>query len=94
MLNTKQLIDALSGKNKAFISRVAKHQEEKYGNVDIFWASVEYHYVEIGFGDYSITFFFDINGNVKDTLGTGQGHRYHKSLQACAEELHKRYTHE
>ena len=96
--NTKQLIDTLSGKNKAFIKRVAKHQEEKYGNVDIFSASVQTigvfqtHgiIVEICFGDYWIKFKFDNHGKIYDTYGNGQGHKYHKSLQACAEELFKK----
>ena len=88
MLNTKQLTQMLTGKNKAFITRVSKQQEEKYGNVDIFAAWLGYNEIEIAFGDYSITFFFR-NGKVYDTLGNGQGHKYHKSLQSCAEELYK-----
>lgn len=85
--NTNQLIDNLTGKNKSFIKRVAKHQEEKYGNVDIFDASVYDDEVDIWFGDYGINFYFR-NGKVFDTLGNGQGHKYHASLQSCAEELY------
>lgn len=89
-LNTQDLINKTTGKNKSFLKRVAKHQEEKYGNVDIFSASCKGTMVEMFFGDYSITFFFR-DGKVIDTLGNGQGHKYHNSLQACAEELHKQY---
>ena len=53
ILNTKQLIEALSGKNKSFISRVAKTQEEKYGNVDIFECIIRSEDdIEISYGDY------------------------------------------
>lgn len=97
--NTQDLINALTGKNKAFITRVAKHQEERYGNVDIFSASVRpigiyetYGYiVEISFGDYWIEFKFDKQGKIYDTYGNGQGHKYHKSLEQCAIELFKKF---
>jgi hypothetical protein len=88
-LNTELLIQNLTGKNKSFVKRVAKHQEEKYGNVDIFSASVSADEVDIWFGDYGINFYFR-NGKVYDTLGNGQGHRYQPSLQECAVELHNR----
>lgn len=92
--NTKDLINTLSGKNKAFITRVAKHQEERYGNVDIFSACVKQtnaNVVEIDFGDYWIDFTFNSQGKVIDTYGTGQGHKYHKSLEQCAIELFNKY---
>ena len=96
-LNTQELIDILSGKNKSFIKRVAKHQEEKYGNVDIFNASIDKNYrtneidkIAISFGDYWIEFYFDYKGRIYDTYGNGQGHKYHKSLQSCAEELFRK----
>ena len=60
--NTKDLINTLSGKNKAFITRVAKHQEERYGNVDIFSATIQKKWVEICFGDYWIDFTFNNQG--------------------------------
>lgn len=86
-LNTNELITTLTGKNKSFISRVAKQQEERYGNVDIFGARVRNNEdIEISFGDYSIRFFLK-NGKVVDTLGNGQGYKYQNSLQKCAEEL-------
>lgn len=87
--NTKQLINALSGKNKSFIRRIDKQQCEKYGNTDIFYACVDDGMVEIQFGDYSITFFMR-NGEVFDTIGNGQGHKYHKSLEGCAVELYNK----
>ena len=89
ILNTNGLIEILNGKNKGFISRVAKQQEEKYGNVDIFQAELDFDYdtIEMLFGDYSITFYFR-DGKVIDTLGNGQGHKYHKNLESCAIELH------
>lgn len=87
--NTKEMINALTGRNKAFISRVDKHQREKYGNNDIFDAWVDDGEVEIQFGDYSITFFMR-DGVVFDTLGNGQGHKYHKSLEGCAVELYNK----
>ena len=97
--NTKDLIETLTGKNKSFIKRVAKHQEEKYGNVDIFTAIVyprEYSWrgyttkIEMQFGENWIDFFFNDKGEVEDTLGIGQGHRYHKNLEECARELLRR----
>ena len=92
MLNTKDLIENLTGKNKSFIKRVAKHQEEKYGNVDIFNAFITRNtyrdcMIEIQFGDYFIEFLFDLNGKLLDTYGNGQGQKYHKSLEECAKEL-------
>ena len=87
--NTENLIKILTGKNKSFISRVAKQQEEKYGNVDIFQANINWdiNMVEMCFGDYSIAFFFR-DDKIVDTLGNGQGHKYHKNLEACAIELY------
>lgn len=92
--NTKELIANLTGKNKSFITRVANTQERKYGNVDIFSAClVKGHpnglnnLVSMCFGDYWIEFTFNNQGKIIDTYGNGQGHKYHKSLQACAEEL-------
>lgn len=90
-LNTKELINELSGTNKSFITRVSKTQEEKYGNVDIFQARIGATYVDMYFGDYRITFSFDHNNKVMDTYGNGQGHKYHKSLEKCAIELYKKY---
>ena len=104
VFNTKQLIEALTGTNKAFIKRVSKHQEEKYGNVDIFeavisrerdWFRGDCVKVNMMFGDYHIDFFIDdYRGCVIDTNGNGQGHRYHESLQACAMELWRKYRNE
>lgn len=90
-LNTKELINKLSGKNKAFITRVAKHQEERYGNVDIFSADVVGNQVTMDFGENWIEFIFNSQGKVIDTLGNGQGHKYHKSLESCAIELFNKY---
>ena len=90
-LNTKQLINELSGTNKSFITRVSKTQEEKYGNVDIFQARIGATYVEMYFGENWIQFSFGQENNVIDTYGNGQGHRYHKSLEKCAIELYKKY---
>ena len=95
--NTSELIDALSGKNKSFIKRVAKHQEQRYGNTDIFTAglhrtaNVRGVSVCMNFGDYWIEFYIDDNGKVYDTYGNGQGHRYHANMEACAIELANKY---
>ena len=89
--NTKDLINALSGKNKAFITRVAKHQEERYGNVDIFSAKVFNTIVSMDFGENWIEFTFNSQGKIVDTYGNGQGHKYHKSLEQCAIELFNKY---
>ena len=93
---TKELINALTGKNKAFITRVANHQEKKYGNTDLFSAYVLKDnmnglrdVVTITFGDYWLDFYFR-NGKIFETYGTGQGHKYHKSLEQCAIELYER----
>lgn len=99
ILNTQELIDTLSGKNKGFITRVSRKQLEKYGNEDVFGAIIYDKHVndyfgkikiEMQFGDYWIEFTFDDNGKVIDTYGNGQGHKYHKSLQSCAEELFRK----
>jgi hypothetical protein len=90
-LNTKKLINELSGTNKSFITRVSKTQEEKYGNVDIFQARIGATYVDMYFGDYHIMFSFNSENEVWDTTGNGQGHKYHKSLEKCAIELYKKY---
>ena len=96
-MNTNELINKLTGKNKAFITRVARHQEERYGNVDIFNAIIQdtrYKFggkcVSISFGDYWIDFYFDAQGNIYETYGNGQGHKYHKSLESVARELFER----
>ena len=86
-LNTQQLEETLTGKNKAFITRVSNQQRTKYGNVDIFDAAVSVEDVEIWFGEKGITFYFR-DGKIYDTTGNGQGHRYTANLQACAEELY------
>ena len=90
-LNTKELIASLTGKNKGFITRVAKHQEEKYGNIDIFDAIIDGNHVQIGFGDYTISYYIE-NNKIIDTLGNGQGSKYAKSLDACALELYKKFS--
>ena len=98
-MNTQELISNLTGKNKSFIKRVSKHQEEKYGNVDIFsawvdknWRTNEVDKVSISFGDYWIEFHFDYKGRIYDTYGNGQGHKYHKSLEECAKELFQKFN--
>lgn len=90
-MDTKDLINNLSGKNKAFITRVSKQQEERYGNVDIFNATIQNNFVEMCFGDYWIDFTFNSQGKVIVCYGTGQGHKYHKSLESCAIELFNKY---
>lgn len=100
MLNTQDLKDNLTGKNKAFITRVSNRQEKRYGNVDIFSALINHHNagtsfetttIEIQFGENWIEFTFDIKGKLIDTYGNGQGHKYHASIQACAEELFQKH---
>lgn len=95
LLNTQKLIETSSGKNKTFISRVAKHQYEKYRNKDVFTAYIDTNYnsIEMCFGENSIEFYFR-NGEIYKTLGIAQGHKYHKSLESCAKELYKKYLKE
>jgi len=91
-MNTQSLIANTSGKNKAFLSRVNKEQEEKYGNTDIFDCRVyDQDDIAIWFGDSQIRFFFDDNGEVVDTTGNGQGHRYQDSLENVAKEIRTKY---
>lgn len=86
-LNTNELIAQLTGYNKSFISRVAKQQETKYGNVDVFGAEIRSQDdIEMIFGENWIRFFFR-NGKIYDTLGIGQGHKYHQALEKCAIEI-------
>ena len=101
ILNTQQLIETLTGKNKSFIKRVAKHQEEKYGNVDVFNAIIypvehhwygECHRIQMQFGENWIDFNLNFKGDVIDTYGNGQGHKYHKSLEECAKELFNKFN--
>jgi len=91
-LNTEQLIYNLVGQSKSFVKRVEKQQEEKYGNYDIFEVNIkDENDIEVCFGENWIEFFFNSSGVVVDTLGTGQGHKYHKNLQQIAEELRVQY---
>jgi len=91
ILNTTDLICNTTGKNKAFLIRVTEQQEQKYGNVDIFDCVIRNQDdIEIQFGDYYIRFWFR-NDQVYDTIGTGQGHKYHKNLQSVAEEIRRKY---
>lgn len=91
ILNTQELINNLTGTNKTFISKVSKTQEEKYGNVDIFSCVIQdENDIEMCFGDYYIRFFFR-NDTVYDTIGNGQGHKYHHSLESCAAEIRSKY---
>ena len=89
--NTQGLIAQLSGKDKAFVTRVSNLQEKKYGNTDIFDVFVEYDSVEIWFGENHLAFYFDGN-RIMDTYGNGQGHKYHKSLESIAIALHDKYN--
>lgn len=91
ILNTTDLICNTTGKNKSFLIRVTEQQEQKYGNVDIFDCVIRNQDdIEIQFGDYYIRFWFR-NDQVYDTIGTGQGHKYHKNLQSVAEEIRRKY---
>lgn len=90
-LNTKQLINELSGENKSFITRVSKTQEKKYGNVDFFKARIGMTYVDMYFGEKYISLSFDRDEGVLVTSGNGQGHKYHKPLEKCAIELYKKF---
>lgn len=95
LLETQKLLEDLTGKNKTFITRVAKHQYEKYHNKNVFSAYIDTNYnsIEFCFGENSIEFYFR-NGEIYNTLGIGQGHKYHKSLASCAKELYKKYLKE
>lgn len=94
ILNTKQLIEKLSGTNKSFIQRVSKRQEEKYGNKDVFMAILDFinNSIEIGFGENWLNFYFNVNdGKIICTTGIYQGGKYHKNLEKCAIELYSIY---
>jgi len=86
-LNTKQLINSLSGDNKDWVEQIEKEQETKYGNYDIFSATVKELMIELGFGEMWITFYFNDKGEVIETIGTGQGHKYAYKLLEVAKEL-------
>ena len=87
-LNTKQIINTLTGENKEFVERVEKEQEEKYGNYDIFSATLDTYYAEIQLGDLWLSVYFEDSGAIQDTSGTAQGGRYAKELLNCCIELH------
>jgi hypothetical protein len=90
------MLETLTGKNKAFIARVAKQQYEKYGNKDVFsgYIDANYNSIELCFGENSIEFYFKKNGEINCTLGIAQGHKYHKNLESCAKELYNKYLKE
>ena len=88
-LNTKQIINTLTGDNKRFIERVEKEQEDKYGNYDIFSATLDDYYVEIQIGEQWLSVYFKDNGDIQDTSGTAQGGRYADELLKCCIELHQ-----
>ena len=91
MLNTKELIENLTGKNKAFIKRVDKQQRERYGNEDVFDALLSTHNkgtyfesttIDMHFGENHIEFTFNTKGEVVNTYGNGQGHKRLTNLTA------------
>ena len=86
-LNTKQLINSLEGKNKTFVEQIEKQQEQNYGNYDVFRVTIQDFAIEVQFGEMWITFYFKEDGTIRDTSGTGQGHRYENWLRQIAEEL-------
>jgi len=86
-LNTQQLINSLTGKNRDFVEQIEKLQEEKYGNYDVFEVTIDELMIEIQFGEMWITFYFREDGTIHETSGTGQGHIYENWLRQVAEEL-------
>ena len=89
--STERVLQLVSGKNAAFVKRVAKQQLEKYGNHDIFDVSVRDGSVTVSIGENWITFWFKEDGTVRDTIGYGQGCKYHKQMEAIAAEVHRVY---
>lgn len=85
-LNTKELKENLTGKNRGFITRVS-HQQEKYGNTNVFEAGVYGDGVNISIGDWNIHFFFSANGKIINKNGIGVGSKYAAQLENCAVEL-------
>ena len=86
-LNTKQLINTLTGKYKNFVENIEKEQEEKYGNYDVFEVTIDELAIEIQFGESWETFYFREDGTIRDTNGTYQGGRYETWFKLIAVEL-------
>lgn len=85
--STERVLKLVSGKNATFVKRVAKQQYERYGNHDIFDVSVRDGSVTVSIGENWITFWFREDGTVRDTIGYGQGSRYHKQMEDIAREV-------
>ena len=83
-LNTKQLINTLTGKNKHFVEQIERQQEQKYGNYDV---TIDELMIEIVFGENWETFYFREDGTIRDTSGTYQGGRYEQWFFQIANEL-------
>ena len=77
----------MEGKNKTFVEQIEKQQEQNYGNYDVFRVTIQDFAIEVQFGEMWITFYFKEDGTIRDTSGTGQGHRYENWLRQIAEEL-------
>lgn len=90
-LGTQNLISNTTGKNRSFLQRVAKEQEEKYGNSNVFECTIKDQNIVIWFGDYHLRFFFNSKGEIIDTLGNGQGHKYQNSLKNVAKEIYSKF---
>lgn len=99
-LNTQQLINNLTGENKAWVEETEHYQETRFGNTDVFsvtigeWSSYQFGVnlkVMIELGESFITFFFDYKGEIVDTNGNGQGSRYQPYLEKVAQELWSKF---
>lgn len=82
---TQKILDLVDTRTGASVKRIAKHQLEKYGNDDIFNISIEDNVICVSIGELWITFFFEPHQTtIYDTIGYGQGCRYHKLMETIA----------
>lgn len=87
---TQKILDLVDVKTGAAVKRIAKHQLEKYGNDDIFNISIQDDEITVSIGELWITFFFDPHQTtINDTIGYGQGCRYHELMGNIATQARR-----
>lgn len=87
---TQKILDLVDVKTGTAVKRIAKDQLEKYGNDDIFNISIQDDEITVSIGELWITFFFDPHQTtINDTIGYGQGCRYHKLMETIATEARR-----
>lgn len=87
---TQKILDLVDAKTGAAVKRIAKNQLEKHGNDDIFNISIKDDEITVSIGENWITFFFEPHqATFHDTIGYGQGCRYHKLMETIAIEARR-----